>query len=183
MIKLGNPEYFDRVRLRIEEKLSDIVKDRDTEAKWNNFKKKVTEAVTDALHEKVPYRGRRKTTPLWTEDVRVAVKQKLNCIRRWMKTRRSDDRQSYVTARNILERIKKVAKLESRKNIGEDLKKDIEGRKKLLFSLTMSYRGRYNELSYAVKDRNGELLIEPERTVERWRECFFELLNVGGNDG
>ena len=108
MIKLGDPEYFDRVRSRIEEKLSDIVKDRDTEAKWNNFKKKVTEAVTGALSEKVPYRGRKKTTLLWTEDVRVAVKQKMNCFRRWMKTRRSDDRQSYDTARNIVERIKRL---------------------------------------------------------------------------
>ena len=36
---------------------------------------------------------------------------------------------------------------------------------------------------YAVKDRNGQLLIEPERIAERWREYFSELLNVGGIDG
>ena len=100
-----------------------------------------------------------------------------------MKTRRSDDRQSYVAARNFAEHIKKVAKLESWKNIEEDLKKDMEGKKKLLFSLTKCYRGRYNELSYAVKDRNGELLMEPERIAERWREYFSQLLNVGGIDG
>ena len=73
--------------------------------------------------------------------------------------------------------------MESWKNIGEDLKKDVEGREKLVYSLTKSYRGRYTELSYAVKDRNGELLTEPERAAEHWREYFSELLNVGGNDG
>ena len=73
--------------------------------------------------------------------------------------------------------------MESWKNIGEDLKKDMEGAKKLLFSLTKSYRERYNELSYAVKDRNGQLLIEPERIAELWREYFSELLNVGGIGG
>ena len=57
-----------------------LVEDRDIEAKWNDFRKKVTEAATDALGEKVPYRERKKTTPWWTEDVRVAVKQKMNCF-------------------------------------------------------------------------------------------------------
>ena len=73
--------------------------------------------------------------------------------------------------------------MESWKSIGEDLKKDMEGTKKLRFSLTKSYRGRYNELSYVVKDRNGQLLIEPETIAERWREYFSELLNEGGNGG
>ena len=95
--------------------------------------------------EKVSYRWRKNTTPWWTEEVRVAVKQKIICFRMWMKTR-SDDRQSYITARNSTERVKKLAKLESWKVIGEDLKKDMEGTKKILFSLTKSYRGRNNEL-------------------------------------
>ena len=63
-----------------------------------------------------------------------------------MKTRRSGDRQSYITARNSVERIKKLEKLESWKVIGEDLKRDMEGTKKLLFNLKKGYRGRYNEL-------------------------------------
>ena len=88
--------------------LPNIVEGRDIEAKRNDFKKKVTEAATDALGEKVPCRGRKKTTPWWTEDVRVAVKDKMNCFRRWMKTRRSDDRQSYVAARNFAEHIKRL---------------------------------------------------------------------------
>ena len=55
--------------------------------------------------------------------------------------------------------------------------------KKLLFNLTKSYRGRYNELSYALKEGIGELLIEPKRIAELWREYFSELLSVGGSDG
>ena len=169
IVRLGNPEYVDRLRSRLGEMLQNIVEDRDIEAKWNDFKKKVTEAATDAVGDKVPYRGRKKTTPWWKENIRVSIKHKMNCFRRWMKTRRSGDRQSYVAARNFAE---------SWKNIGEDLKKDMEQTKKLLFSLTKSYIGRYNELSYAMKNRNGELLIEPERIAERWREYFSELLNV-----
>ena len=141
IVKLGNPEYFGMLRSRLGEMLPNIVEDQDIEAKWNDFKKKETEAATDALDEKVPYRGRKKTAPWWTEDIRVAVKHKMNCFRRWMKSR-SDDSQSYVAARYFAEHTKKVAKLESWKNIGEDLKKDMEGTKKLLFSLTKSYRGR-----------------------------------------
>ena len=100
IVKLGNPEYVDRLWSRLGEMLPNIVEDQDIEAKWNYFKKKVTEAATDALGEKVPYRGRKKTTPWWIEDVRVAVKHKMNCFRSWMKTRRSDERQSYVAAGN-----------------------------------------------------------------------------------
>ena len=92
-----------------------------------------------------------------------------------MKTRRSDDRQSYVAARNFAEHIEKVAKLDSWKNIGEDLKKDMEGAKKVLFSQTKSYRGRYNELSYVVKDRNGQLLIEPIEKLGPERAVYCSL--------
>ena len=77
-----------------------------------------------------------------------------------MKTRESDDRQLHY-GKNSVERVKKLSKLESWKNIRENLKRDMERTKKFLYSLAKSYRGRYNELSYAVKDRNGELLIKP----------------------
>ena len=59
----------------------------------------------------------------------------------------------------------------------------MEVEKKLPFSLTKNYMGRYSELSYAVKDRNDELLIESDRIAECCEEYLSEFLYIGGNDG
>ena len=95
-----------------------------------------------------------------------------------MKTRGVVERQIYVEKRNNEETIKRRAKNEVWEKIGNDLRRDMQGTKKLLYNMAKNYRKGNNQSTYAVKDRTGtELLVEPEMIAARWREYFEELLN------
>ena len=74
--------------------------------------------------------------------------------------------------------MKRRAKDDCWRKIGEDLEADMRGTKKLVYSMVKSYRKGENGNIYTVLDKNGNLLVEQEDITNRWRECFEELLNV-----
>ena len=157
--------------------------EQGVEDMWGDFKRKMIEAADEVvLGKKVAYRGIKKMTPWWTDDVRDAVKRKMVRFRKWMKSQRDNDRAEYIIARNEAERLKRRTKEDSWKKIGEDLKADLHGTRNLLYSLAYGYRGETNEGSYSVKDKNNNLLVDEVEIAERWKEYFSDLLNVEDNE-
>ena len=182
--KLKDQETVVKMKQNVQSKLqnnNDREEADDVENMWNKFKKSVSEAAQEVLGSKVPYRGKKKRTAWWGDEVREAVKFKMKQFRKFMKTRTVADRLEYVFARNEAERKKRKAKEDSWRKIGEDLEADLQGSRKLLYSLAKSYRGQKNCSSYAIKDKNDNLLTEPDKIAERWVEYFSELLNVPNN--
>ena len=146
-----------------------------------NLKKKITEAGDEVLGEKNPYQGKKKMILLSSEEAREAVKLKMRTFRMWVRTRSVVDRLLYIEARNEAERVKKKAKQGCWNQMGIDLEEDLNGTKKLLYSLTKRYRRKKNEGAYAIKDKSGNLLTQLEDIGKRWREHFSKLLNVGSD--
>ncbi|XP_076036006.1 uncharacterized protein LOC143021968 [Oratosquilla oratoria] len=64
-------------------------------------------------------------------------------------------------------------------SIGNDLREDMEGTRKLLYNIARNYRKKKNEGAYAVKDENGVMLVETDQITERWKNSFENLLNAG----
>ena len=157
------------------------VDETNVEVIWNNFKEAALPAAEEVLGEKTPYRGSKKRTPWWEEEVKTAVRSKIKHFRPWMKSRSVEDRQAYVQTRNEVQRVKRKSKEESWRKTGEDLKADFKGTKKLLYNLANNYRGKRQCISYAIKDKNDCLLTESGEIAERWREYFSELLNKPNN--
>ena len=106
-----------------------------------------------------------------------SVKMKTKAFRLWMKSRTPENRINYTLQRNKTERIKRNEKTKAWSKVGRDLKEDHYGTKKLLFSMAKTYRGKNKEISYAIKDKEENLLVEPGEIAERWREYFENLLN------
>ena len=152
----------------------------DVEEQWNRMKKVVYESAEEAIGIKIKYATKKKNTAWWTTDVKNAVKEKAKAFRKWMKTRRQDDRQEYVEKRNSAETIKRRAKNEVWIKIGQELEEDIQGKKKLLYSMAKNYRKGNTESVYTIRNNAGtDLLTEPNEIASRWKEYFEELLNVG----
>ena len=62
------------------------------------------------------------------------------------------------------------------------MKADHAGTRKLLYSMAKNYRNSANEQTYAIKDEDGQLLVQPDDISKRWKEYFDQLLNVQGNE-
>ena len=97
-----------------------------------------------------------------------------------MKRRRPDGRLEYELARNQAEKIKKEERDRVWEKIREDFKNDHVGNKKLLYSMTTKYRSTAKERTDAIKDRSGQLLVQPDDIDNQWREYFDGLLNLRG---
>ena len=77
--------------------------------------------------------------------------------------------------------MKRGAKEESWRKIGEDLKSDFRGTRKLLYSLANGNRRKRQFVSHCIKDKNEVLLTDSEEISERWKEYFCDLLNSQDN--
>ena len=174
--KLRDPETANTMRQVINNKILEA-----GNRGWKTYKDVVSSAAADAIGFKKTYQGRKKTTPWWTEAVKSAVGEKMRLFRKWMKRRRPEDRLEYEVARNRAEKVKQEEKDRVWEKIGEDLRNDHSGTKKLLYSMTKNYRSTAKEQTGAIKDQNGQLLVQPDDITNRWKEYFDGLLNVRGS--
>ena len=177
--KLREQTTFEKFQETVNTRLQEYMGEEgdNIESIWVKFRNAITDTSDEVLGEKRPYRGDKRRTPWWGEEVSNSIKAKLSKFRKWMKTRLAEDRLEYIQARNEAQRVKRKAKEDSWKRIGEELKSDFNGTKKLLYNLANDYRGKRHCVSYTVKDKDNQLLTEPEKIAERWREYFYGLLN------
>ena len=62
-------------------------KECNVENMWNNFKECALTSASEVLGEKIPYRGNKRRTPWWGEEVKRSVRLKMELFRKWMKYR------------------------------------------------------------------------------------------------
>ena len=142
LVKLKERDTKDALVKKLEENFQDNVEEMGIEASWLRFKKKVLGVAGDVLGERSVYKGKKKTTLWWTENVQAAVREKIWAFRRRMKTRQPEDRLSYEISRKNTERVKNAAKQDMWAKIRSDLEDHLSGTKKLLYSMAKIYRGK-----------------------------------------
>ena len=147
------------------------------EERWEDIK----EEVLNIAEEVVGFKscgGTKKHTQWWTEEVKTTVKNKNKTFRKWMKVRNEENRREYVEARNLAERIKREAKRESWRIVGQNLAADYKEGKRLIYSIAKNYRKVQGPKSRVLKSKEGEVILGEQGKDERWREYFSDLLNV-----
>ena len=75
-----------------------------------------------------------------------------------------------LQARNEANNIKRLAKRQTWEKLGEDLLKDCEGSRKLVYSVAKSYRKSAQDTVNTIKDKTGILLVDPVKIDSRWGE-------------
>ena len=182
--KLKDPECKEEFQRRVRESRenqNNTVESVGLEDCWRTFHSTVNQLAEEVMHFKINYGKKKKKTAWWTDEVQDVVKKKMKMFRKWIKTRRAEDREEYVEARRETERIKKREKEQVWIRIGRDLEADLLGTRKLIYNLAKNYRKGSAPPAYAVKGENGELLTVPEEISRRWTEYFENLLNVVNN--
>ena len=87
----------------------------------------------------------------------------------------------YVIARNKAEEVKRKAKKDVWKNLGETMEQDLKGSKKKILGLAKSY-GKDKSMGYNIKDEEGNVIVDSYKINEKWQSYFKELLNAGRED-
>lgn len=87
---------------------------------------------------------KKKRTGWWTEEVEGEVERKEKCFRQWLKIRTPENRLTYEVQINHV-RMKRKAWKEMWERIGKDLQEDIQGTRKLLYSISKTYKNRNSD--------------------------------------
>ena len=58
---------------------------------WNTCKECALTSVSEVLGEKIPYRGTKRRTPWWGEEVKCSMRLKMELFRKWMTPRSAED--------------------------------------------------------------------------------------------
>ena len=99
-----------------------------------------------------------------------------------MKRRRPENRRRYEIAGNRSEKVNREDKNRVWKKIREDSKADHFRTKKLLYSMAKNYRRDADEQGEAIKDLNGQQLVQTEDMSNRSKDYFENILNVRGGE-
>src|SRR5678815_345906 len=134
------------------------------EGEWEYFKEKMKTCARDTLGVK-RMGSRKKKTAWWTDEVARAVKEKNKKFRAWMKRRSPETRAEYVVNRNEAETIKRRAMEQAWERIGEQLRQDMGGTKKLIYNMAKNLRGQELTVAHSVRDKAGRLRVDPDETV------------------
>src|SRR5678815_2968938 len=179
--KLREPECREKFKREMEGKRRNVVMDAEVDESWRALRDALWEVSEDVVKVKTTHGRKKKQTPWWTEQVQTAVKRKMKCFKRWIKTRGVEEREEYVEARREAEQIKRREKESTWERIGGELEEDLQGTRKLIYSIAKSYRKGSAPPTYAIKNENGLLLTSPSDNSERWEEYFEQLLNIPNN--
>ena len=179
---LNNPEHVETYRSEINRIRNFQPETNSSNIKWNSFGRGITDAATKAVQIKVIRNKARKQTPWWTDLLKQSVSEKMRLFRRWMKTRRIEDHESYKEASRETERIKSLSKHQCWEKLGDDLENDLQGTRKLIFKIARNYRRGSHPPTYAIKDPNDGALLTERREIELgWKNYFETLLSMPVN--
>lgn len=170
------------VSTRFRQKIRDIKpafeeRQQTVHEEWQHFKSKIKKCAEEEIHIKTYRDTNKKKTIWWTEEVKTAVKSKTRAFRCWMKRRTNETRERYVAARRWAEEVKRREKRTAWERIGEDLRRDLIGTRKLIYKMAKRYRMNNNVQATSIKNRGGELLVEQEEINAAWGEYFSDLYN------
>ena len=148
---------------------------KSVEEEWGQFKETMVK-VAERVCGRNGGRWKEKESKWWNSKVKEAVKKKKEAWKRWRQSQKERDKQRYDEEKR---ECKKVVRKERRKcweEFTEELKKDAEGNKKMLYRIVKRRRTTREESKY-VKDENGNVVVKKNEILWEWKNWFETLLN------
>ncbi|XP_071652474.1 uncharacterized protein [Temnothorax longispinosus] len=177
--KLRQPEilnhYQDTLNGKLEEEQENLIENNVVKRKWDEIKKAIKETARETIREK-----KRTRNEEWFDDECRAEIDRKNTDRLLMIQRKT--RQNYEKYRESRRQAKKTLRKKKKAHLKrymeriEELSTQNECRK--LYQATKRMTKEFQPRTNSCKDKNGKLIGEEKKVLERWAEYFAELLNV-----
>ena len=118
----------------------------------------------------------KKRTSWWNQEVKGAIRAKKNAFKAWLQDRSSSDLLSrYTEARKAATLAVKKSK-KSWEEFGRRLDSNYFSANKVFWQTIRRYVAR-SSITHSIKDSHGNILMDENEILSRWREYFEDLLN------
>lgn len=167
----------------VDEEMKKInLENENLEYLWSEFKNAIYTATKEACGTAV-IRENKKQTSWWREDIRKAVKEKKEIWRRYLKNRNEQNYRSYKEIRKYCKELIISAKRQNWEEFGQKMENNKEGNHKLIYRVIKSKKKKKQLPLIQLKGKDGKLITDQDEVMNRWREHFEELLNIGKKTG
>ena len=168
-------EYKEKVRLEYE-----VVKggeERSVEQEWVFFRDSVLKIAKEVCGSRRVGGNRRRGSEWWNEEVRMVVEEKKRAFEEWLQRKNVVAYERYREKRMEVKRRVREAKRAADWRWGQRLSEKFEQNKMFWKELKEVRKGE-SRREEAVKDENGQVLVERDAVKRRWVGYFGGLLNV-----
>lgn len=148
------------------------------EKNLNNEWKSIVETVKKNTEEVCGKKERHERKPWFDNDCRNIIDQRKSAKENWMQSQSQQNRFEY----NELNReTKKLLRKKKREWLNGLVRKAEEDRTrnnaKDFYRTLRFFKTQYKPKAVGIKDKNGQLIIQPKEGLEIWKEYFTDLLN------
>uniref|UniRef100_A0A8D8YS40 Craniofacial development protein 2 n=1 Tax=Cacopsylla melanoneura TaxID=428564 RepID=A0A8D8YS40_9HEMI len=172
-----DPEKVKEYQQTIERRLEDIIKEdcnvETIDEEWDKIEKAITEAANETIGE----RQRKRNEEWFDQQCEQAIRKKNEARKQMLQinTRRNKERYKALRreANNVCKQKKKEALNRKLKEVDE-LNKDSEDRK--FYEAVKRIKRKFQPKMEECKGKDGTLIADEIKRMERWREHFKELL-------
>ena len=169
-------EYQEKIRLRWERVRG--MERQGVEEEWGNMKRGVLVDGAEVCGYRRVGVGKRKGSEWWNDRVKRVVEEKKRLFEEWLQGRDRGVWERYREKRKECSREVKWAKRQASRRAGSRLTEVFARDRNAFWRDIQKTRSGNKERIQAVKDRNGQLVMEEVKVRERFKEHFEELLSL-----
>lgn len=177
--KLRQKEVQLTFKAEIEEKAAILLPTLEEESldnKWVAFKDILLEAATSACGTSKVGNYIKKTS-WWSDEIKREIKIKKQLWKNYLATKLANDYDSYKSQRKKVKDIVKLAKEAAWEEFGIKMEENHRDNQKLFYRAIKNMRKEKTCPLKHIKDKQGNIIKEDGKIMERWKEHFQELLN------
>jgi len=163
-------------RKAYQEKLKEKLADRECETvneQWETLKKSILEAAEEGIGKK---RSGGRGKKWWNEDIAKLVQLKKVAYRKWLGSRKPEDRKEFRDMCTKVKAAVKEGKGRAWEEFGEALQNDFYGNSRMFWKKVTG--GRRQE-RVMLKNEKGDILEDGTEVAEWCKEYFQKLYNEG----
>lgn len=170
-------KFMEKVEESFAEQVEDLDKEQDIEMIWTKWKNTILLAATEVCGTFKPARAK-KATHWWTPEIGTLVKEKKKAWKKYLDLGTLEVFEEYRKWRDVVKTAVQAAKKEMWKNFGEKMEENHRENQKLFYKVLKSMRKQKECPLKFIYDKEKNLLTEPKKIMERWKEYFQELLET-----
>ena len=148
----------------------------DMESLWKEYKEILTKSATEICGKKVIGSCKKKTA-WWNDDVKQKVTEKKVAWKKYLNSRRRNDRENYKEKCQAAKEAVIKSKREKWQEFGETIEQNYRENQKLFWgAIKRCKRGKSCPVKH-IKNSDGEIVKQEDEILETWRQYFEKLHN------
>lgn len=151
------------------------------EEKWNIYKNLILTSA-EKICGRAVIGGGQKSTPWWTDTVRNVVKQKKEAWKKYLNSKRDEDKNIYLQRRDEAKLKVREAKQKSWADFGNKMEENYNDNRKLFWRVVKRLRNDKPCPLRKLKTTDGKIIHERREVEKTWVEHFKDLFSLSLDD-